>query len=283
MRFGARQQIAEEVFRTIQLDSKKNISYIYKDCLRFLLNKFGDLSYFDGKGDAIKIKCYHANAERAVGIIFKESTIVLPVLSIAENSTKATEDRRRYDSILVNESYWHPKYQRAIRVVSLPPRPITISYSLNIWSYYKNDLDQVREMIFSMFNPDLNVTIGENFYTKIFIDSEEDSSELKVQDQEDRLLQKTINLTLETAVPSPKFLYTSTGKIEKIKFELDTVTGVVTPETLSQINAYLDTEIAEGDVNFGIGTGGVPSAPIDHTHEQYVTPEELQSMTWLTN
>lgn len=283
MRFGAKQQIAEEIFQKVQLDSKKNITYIYKDCLRFLLNKFGDMSYFDGKGDAIKIKCYHANAERAVGIIFKEANVVLPVISIAENSTKATEDKRRYDSMLINESYWHPKYQRAIRIVSLPPRPVSISYSLNVWSYYKNDLDQIREMIFSMFNPDLNVTIGENFYTKIFIDSEEDSSELKVQDQEDRLLQKTINLNLETAVPSPRFLYTSTGKIEKIKFELDTVTGIVTPETLNQINAFMDTELAEADINFGTGVGIGNSAPKDHTHEQYVTPEELQSTTWLTN
>lgn len=282
MRFGARQQVAEEIFQKMQLDSKKSISYIYKDCLRFLLNKFGNMSYYDGKGDAIKIKCYHANPERAVGIIFKESTIVLPVVTVSENSTKSNEEKRRYESVLVNESYWHPKYQRAVRIVSLPPRPITISYSLNIWSFYKNDLDQVREMIFSMFNPDLNVTIGENFYTKIFIESEDDASELKVQDQEDRLLQKTINLTLETAVPAPKFLYTSTGKIEKVKFEIDTATGVITPESLAQLDALVQADITEIEITLGQGKP-TTGAPIDHTHEEYVTPEELQSMTWLTN
>jgi len=282
MRFGARQQIAEEIFQKMQLDNKKSISYIYKDCLRFLLNKFGNMSYYDGKGDAIKIKSYHANPERAVGIIFKEANIILPVITVSENSTKSNEDKRRYESVLVNESYWHPKYQRAIRIVSLPPRPVTISYSLNIWSFYKNDLDQVREMIFSMFNPDLNVTIGENFYTKIFIESEDDASELKVQDQEDRLLQKTINLTLETAVPAPKFLYTSTGKIEKVKFEIDTVTGVITPESLAQLDALVQADITEIEITLGQGKP-ITGAPIDHTHEEYVTPEELQSMTWLTN
>ena len=279
MRFGARQQIAEEIFQKIQLDSKKNISYIYKDCLRFLLNKFGDLSYFDGKGDAIKIKCYHANAERAVGIIFKESTIVLPALSIAENSTKATEDRRRYDSVLINESYWHPKYQRAIRIVSLTPKPIEISYGINIWSFYKNDMDQIREMIFSMFNPDMNITISEKFACKIYIDSESDASETKVPDQEDRILQKTIGISLQTAIPAPRFLYTSTGKIEKLKFEVDAVTGKLTQDSATELSELLKADMAETDVSMGGGSGGIP----EHSHEQYVTPEELQSMTWLTN
>jgi hypothetical protein len=44
----------------------------------------------------------------------------------------------------------------------------------------------------------------------------------------------------------------------------------------------LDSEIMEGQIELpGTGTGGGVSP--DHTHEQYVTPEELQSMTWLTN
>jgi len=279
---AAKHKIVEEIFNKMQKDSTKSIHYIHKNSLRFLLNRFGTLNYIDGNNNSINIKCYHAHPERAIGIIFKEANVVLPVISISENSTKSQDKIRRYEPILLDEKFWYPKYQRAIRIVSLTPRPITVSYSINIWSYYKNDLDQVREMIFSMFNPDLNVTIDGKFYSKIFIESEDDASEVKVQDQEDRLLQKTINLSLETAFPAPKFLYTSTGKIEKFNFEFDFVTGKITPESLQSLDALLDSEIMEGQISLpGTGTGGGVSP--DHTHEQYVTPEELQSMTWLTN
>jgi len=277
---AAKHKIVEEIFNKTQRDSTKSIHYIHKNSLRFLLNRFGTLNYIDGNNNSINIKCYHANPERAVGIIFKESNIVLPALSISENSTKSQEKIRRYEPILLDEKFWHPKYQRAVRIVSLTPRPITISYSIHIWSYYKNDLDQVREMIFSMFNPDLNISIDGGFYSKVFIESEDDASEVKVQDQEDRLLQKSINLTLETSFPAPKFLYTSTGKIEKFNFEFDYVTGKITEDSLQSLNALIDSEISESEINLG-GTTGVINP--NHTHEQYVTPEELQSMTWLTN
>lgn len=279
---SARHKIVEEIFTVAQKDSIKNIHNIHKSSLRFLLNRFGTLSYIDGASNNVPLKCYHANPERAIGIIFKESTIVLPVLSISENSTRALDDKRRYEPILMDEKYWHPKYQRAIRIVSLPPKPVTISYSINIWSFYKNDLDQIREIIFSMFNPDLNVTIDGNFYSKIFIESEDDSSELKVQDQEDRLLQKTINLTLETSFPSPRFLYTSTGKIERLNFEFDFVTGKLTPESLAELDQVIESEITEGQLIIGETPAG-GGAPAKHSHEQYVTPEELQSYTWLIN
>ncbi len=280
---AVKHKIVEDIFNRTQKDSTKSIHYIHKNSLRFLLSRFGSLNYIDGNGNSVKIKCYHANPERAIGIIFKEANIILPALSISENSTRSQEKIRRYEPILLDEKFWHPKYQRAVRIVSLTPRPITISYSIHIWSYYKNDLDQVREMIFSMFNPDLNISIDGGFYSKVFIESEDDASEVKVQDQEDRLLQKSINLTLETSFPAPKFLYTSTGKIEKFNFEFDYVTGKLTEDSLQSLNALIDSEIAESEINLGGTTGGTGGVSPNHTHEQYVTPEELQSMTWLTN
>jgi hypothetical protein len=279
MTISARNKIAFEVFQKVQNDVTKNISYIHKDCLRFLLNRFGGLVYYDGQNNKKDIKCLHANPEREVGIIFKESTIVLPLVTISESATDTLKLGQRYEPILIDEKYWSDKYQRAIRIVSLTPKPIEISYGINIWSFYKNDMDQIREMIFSMFNPDMNITISEKFACKIYIDSESDASETKVPDQEDRILQKTIGISLQTAIPAPRFLYTSTGKIEKLKFEVDAVTGKLTQDSATELSELLKADMAETDVSMGGGSGGIP----EHSHEQYVTPEELQSMTWLTN
>jgi hypothetical protein len=144
-------------------------------------------------------------------------------------------------------------------------------------------------MLFSMFNPDLNVTVGKDFFIKAFIESEDDDSEIKVSDKEDRVLQKSLNLTVETFMPSPRFLYTYTGKIEKFNYEVDFVTGKLTQDSLTSLDTLLATlteqeisNITTPDKNQG-GSGGGSFAPNEHTHEQYVTPEELQSMTWLTN
>jgi len=51
--------------------------------------------------------------------------------------------------------------------------------------------------------------------TKSFIESEDDVGTVTAADKEDRVLQKTLNIVVRTYVPNPKFLYTSTGKIEK--------------------------------------------------------------------
>lgn len=274
----ARNRIAKDIFTKMSFEPTRYVSYIHKQCLRFLLNTFGNLAYYDGNNNKTELKCYHANPERAIGIIFKDSTIVLPVLSISESSTDTFTEGKRYEPILIDQSYWLDKSQRAFRIVSLPPKPIEISYGLNIWSFYKNDMDQIREMVFSMFNPDLNISLSQGFTCKVYIDSESDASETKVQDQEDRLLQKTIGLTLQTFVPSPRFLYTSTGKIEKLKFEFDIQSGKLTDESATELSQFLNADLVETSTG-DTGGGYVP----DHTHNRYVTPEELQSMTWLTN
>ena len=51
------------------------------------------------------------------------------------------------------------------------------------------------------------------------MDSEEDVGSVTGADKEDRILKKTMNVVLRTYIPSPKFLYTSTGKIEEFKVE----------------------------------------------------------------
>lgn len=277
--------IVSEIFKKIDEEPNRYIHYVYKQVLRFLINKFSNLSYINGKNDLTKIKCYHANQERAVGIIFSDANVILPVITISENSTALFDKKQRYTPLLIDEKFWYPKIQRAVRFVSLPPRPIRISYTINVWSFYKNDLDQVREMLFSMFNPDLNVTVGKDFCIKAFIETEDDDSEVKVSDKEDRVLQKALNISVETFLPSPRFLYTSTGKIEKFNYEIDFATGKLTEDSVASLDNLLAT-IKEAEIVAGASSGGTqqgPYAPEEHSHEQYVTPEELQSMTWLTN
>jgi len=194
---------------------------VYKDTLRYLINVFSNVYYIDRNNNSVKIKCFHGNQERAIAKSTVGDNITLPVITIVETTTANNDQRRRYSPILAHETYWDKKKQRAIRLLSMPPRPVDISYEVNIWTKYKQDMDQIREYIFALFNPDLEIETKHGYTNKAFILSESNTEQAEATDTQDRVLKKSITLTAETYIPNPKFLYTSTGKIEIFNYEID--------------------------------------------------------------
>ena len=55
---------------------------------------------------------------------------------------------------------------------------------------------------------------------KAFLETEEDVGSVTAGDKEDRIIKKTFNIVFRTYVPNPKFLVTSTGKIEEFNTEV---------------------------------------------------------------
>jgi hypothetical protein len=196
-----------------------NISNTYRETLRTMIASFNDVGYINAEDQFKNILCIHANAERAVAKLKQDNNIILPILSIAQTTTDNDVKRRRYDSLLVNEKWWDNDKNRAFRVVSLAPRAVKIKYQLNIWTKYNADMDQILEQIRIKFNPDMEVPTSQGTITKAYIESEESTGEQKAGDKEDRVLQKMLNITVETYIPNPKFLITSTGRLEKVKIQ----------------------------------------------------------------
>ncbi len=193
------------------------IDNVYKESLRSMLHIFGNMYYIDGNGNRIKVKCSHGNPERIAGRLKADNTLVLPMITVVETQTDSDRARMRYQNI-VSETAWDSKKRRATRVLSLPPRPINITYDINIWCKYKADMDMLRSSIFSMFSPDINIETKYSVYNKAFINSEREVGNATASDTGDRILQKTISVTLETYIPSPKFMFTNTGEIHEFKF-----------------------------------------------------------------
>lgn len=190
------------------------IDNVYKESLRSMLHTFGNMYYLDGNSNRIKVNCSHGNPERIAGRIKSDNTLVLPMLTIVETQTVSDPERMRYQSI-VSETEWDPDKRRATRVLSLPPRPINITYEINVWAKYKADMDMLRSSIFSLFSPDLNVETQFSVHNKAFINSEREVGTVTAADTSDRVLQKAISVTLETYIPSPKFFFTNTGEIKE--------------------------------------------------------------------
>jgi hypothetical protein len=166
------------------------------------------------------VKCIHANPERTIGKLKQENNIILPIISINQDSSQNSDNRRRTSINVVSESWWSDEKKRAFRVLSIAPRAVDIEYGINIWAKYKSNLDQLVEQIRLMFNPDLVI---ENSYTNTalsFIDQEVDNSTLETSDRQERIIRRSFKIKVEAYIPNPKFLITSTGEIEE--FNVDT-------------------------------------------------------------
>lgn len=221
-------KVITEVVEKTQSAFKKYSERTYKDILRNFIGIFNNLYYVDKNNNTINIKCFHANQERAIAKVNTGDNITLPVITISETETSNNDNRRRYGPILNHEKFWDEDRRRSIRILSLAPRAVNITYQINIWAKYKEDLDQIRENILILFNPDMEIPSKTNNMIKAFFVSEGEASELEATDQQDRVLRKNITINVETYIPSPRFLYTSTGKIEEFKYELqidDTLTS----------------------------------------------------------
>ena len=193
-----------------------NIPLFYKEALRYMISKLGTLGYIDSETNLIDIKCVHANPERTIAKLKQENNIILPIISINQNSSANADNRRRNAPNLVNESFWSEEKKRAFRIICLAPRAVDIEYGINIWAKYKANLDQIVEQIRLMFNPHLVV---KNSYTNVaqaYIDQESDNSTFETADRQDRIIRRTFSVKLEGYIPNPKFLITSTGEIEEI-------------------------------------------------------------------
>lgn len=217
-KWGTREAwVRKELFKLTK--PSLNISNTYRETLRTMIASFNDVGYINGEDNFKSILCIHANAERAVAKLKQDNNIILPILSISQTTSDNDVKRRRYESLLVDEKWWDNDKNRAYRVVSLAPRAVTIRYQLNIWAKYNSDMDQILEQVRLKFNPDMEVPTSQGTITKAYIDSEEDTGEQKAGDKEDRVLQKSIHIIVETYIPNPKFVITSTGRLEKVKIQ----------------------------------------------------------------
>tara|TARA_R110001583_G_scaffold22132_7_gene83262 strand:- start:86 stop:823 length:738 start_codon:yes stop_codon:yes gene_type:complete len=199
--------------------AKDNVSFVYRESLRAMISQFSDVGYISSEEKWTDVKCIHANAERAIAKLKQENNIILPILSIGQTTSDNDTDRQRTESLLVNEKYWDKEKHRAIRVLSLAPRAVNVKYQINLWAKYMSDMDQMLEQIRLKFNPEMQVPTEFSTLAKAYLESEDDVGEITVADKSDRVLKKTLNIVLRTYIPSPKFLYTSTGEIEEFKIE----------------------------------------------------------------
>jgi len=193
---------------------------MFKETLRELRHIFSNIFYTDSNGNLVKVHCVTSKQDRVAGKANQENSLVLPYISITETGSTQDNQRSRNDKVLINESYWDPKERRAKRILSLAPTPININYRINIWCKFVEEMDMIRNGIQTIFNPSLTIPTKYSDYTKAFLQNEIDIASPEAPDTKDRLIQKSIEIRVETYLPSPKFLYTNTGEIQSFNADV---------------------------------------------------------------
>jgi len=201
---------------TLRTKGDEKVTEIFRDTLEYIINVFSDLVYIDDENNLKQIPCWHGMMDRIVAKKKKEANIILPVMSIYKSSSQGNTNRKKYGTIINFERYWNKLTNRAERVASLPSVPVNIVYRLNVWSKYQEDMDHIAEQIHRMFSPDIDIYTKYNSTTKAFLSKESDEPPTKLRDGENRVLRKSFDITVESHIPSPKFLVTNTGKIVSI-------------------------------------------------------------------
>jgi len=213
--------IVDRILDLTQQHMYAEFDNVYKNILRQLINIFGNLYYINENNEKTKVHCSTGRQERLKGKSHKGNTLVLPYITITEISSNNNDSRRRYTPVLIHEKYWDEQELRAKRVISLPPRPVDMTYQINIWTKYMEDMDVLRSSVFSLFNPDLELKTSFSDYNRAFIESEGDIDEVISSDGKDRTLKRSFVIKIETYIPAPKFLYTNTGEIERYVYDVD--------------------------------------------------------------
>lgn len=249
-----RQKIQE-----LELKAPPEKSNFYREYTKFLIEKMKTVQYLDSEAKAQDINVFFANPERAIAKMKEDRNFKLPLISISIDDIDEDIDRRKTSSNLEINTVWDVKKRRATRIISKASKPINISFTINVWSKYIEDINQIIESIMLMFNPTLDFKTIDSTNTKAFIQQITDNSTMSAGDQKDRVIRKMIIVTAEAYLTNPKYLITSTGEIERMGVDF---------EFTDNPNSNYQTVLALG--------ADSAAARIDDINSQYTDPRVTQ-------
>jgi len=207
----------------LELKSPVDKTNFYREHTDFLLKKMKTVQILDSENKAVSPNVFFANPERAIAKMKEDRNLTLPVITVAIGDIDEDLDRRRSNFNLDINTVWDPKERVARRVVSTVPKAVNLTFSLNIWAKYVEDINQMVENILLMFNPSMDITTSKSTNSKAFIAQVTDNSVVTVADKSDRVVRKLIVVSVESYLPHRNYLVTSNGSLKLIGLDFEFV------------------------------------------------------------
>lgn len=202
-------------------EGKHTKTDFYREITKYLLKKVGTAKVIDEEGKVnSSIPTFFANPERAVAKLKEDRNLVLPVISVSIDDIEEDPDRRRTDSLVEISRAWDKTAQRAIRVVSLASKPVKVTFLINFWAKYVEDINQLIEQFQLFFNPGMPIRTSKSNTVLAYITQVSDNSTFAVGDREDRVIRKTVQIALDTYLPNQTYMLTSTGEITSLNADI---------------------------------------------------------------
>jgi len=217
----------------------------YRKTSRELLNIFSDAQIIGSDNEIQPVTVSYANYERAIAMLFKTRNLTLPQMTLAISDTVEDFERRKPNTDIEFWTIRDKKSMRYTRVAAMCPKAVKVSYQLNLWARYVEDMNQLIEYVMNKFRPQLRV--GTDFLTNApaFITAISDNSTLTVPDREDRIIKKTVTFEVETWMPTRKYMIQSNGAIREMRYDVELKTDIAFSGTGTPSTSILSTSGSE--------------------------------------
>jgi len=245
----------------LELKSPVDKNNFYREHTDFLLKKMGTVQILDSENKVVEPSVFFANPERAIAKMKEDRNLTLPVITVAIGDIDEDLDRRRSNFNLDIETVWNPKNRIASRVVSTVSKAVNITFTINIWAKYVEDINQIVENILLMFNPSLDITTSRSNNSKAFIAQVTDNSVITVADKADRVVRKLIVVSVESYLPNKKYLVTSNGSLKLIGLDFEFIDDKAS--NFQTQNSVGDSNNAGEEGNVVIARPHVPEVPAE--------------------
>ena len=215
-----------QIVNDLAKDPKRNTIYRYSKALRgcdeALMDMFRNVVVIDDQAVAHPVPIIWATQERAVAAVVQENVrkdpslvvdrVPLPMMSIYSSSLAYAINRYTYHNAL---NYFRDKTgkpgmlfreQREYDTVFGLARgiPIDVSYTLTLWTYFVEDMNQIMEQILLKFSPIAYIRIqGVQWESIVKLDSIANNIDMEPGNTTNRVVKFQINMTAETYVPQP--------------------------------------------------------------------------------
>ena len=113
----------------------------YRVFTRRIKELFGKFQVVKGDDTLRTVEIIYANPERAIAKIMEGKSTQLPLLSLQLDGIEVALDRRKPMEALVEKKFWIPDQQRAVRYMALAPVAANLSFAVNVWGKYVEDVN----------------------------------------------------------------------------------------------------------------------------------------------